>query len=87
MKIFWLILSFLLLIVGIFISVKIGASHANGQLTLPALMAGIGQVFGLPIIILIIISFFKEHRNLKSYAKAFSISTLIMVITSIGSIS
>ena len=83
MKILWIVLSLVVIIIGALFVMDAGA-QADGQLQSNLRAAMIGQIFGLPIIVVGISACIKKHRNVASLFKAFSIAGLIMLVVAIA---
>jgi len=78
MKILWITLSLVVILVGGVIAMGAGA-QAEGQQQTNLVMAAIGQIFGFPILVVIIAALFKKYRNVTTLLKAFSLLGILMI--------
>lgn len=78
MKILWITLSLVVILVGGVIVMGAGA-QAVGQQQTNLMASTIGQIFGFPILMVIIAAFIKKHRNVTTLFKVFSLLGMLMI--------
>jgi hypothetical protein len=83
MKILWITLSLVVILVGGVIAMGAGA-QAEGQQQTNLIVGAIGQIFGFPLLVVIIAAFFKKFRNVKTLFKAFSLLGILMIAVTLA---
>jgi len=83
MKILWITLSLIVVLVGGVIAMGAGA-QAEGQQQTNLMVAAIGQIFGFPILMVIIAAFFKKYRNVTILFKTFALVGILMIAVTLA---
>lgn len=83
MKILWITLSLVIVLIGGVIVMGAGA-QVDAQVKTNLMSAAIGQIFGFPLLMVIVASFFKKHRNLTTLLKVFSLLGILMIGVYLG---
>lgn len=71
----WTLIALLMIMVGLGVSLLVSSGAGGGSARFAATL---GQVFGFPILLVLLVPLVKEHRNWKSVSKTFSLSAMLM---------